>query len=55
MQVRDEAERIVTDGPYADSKEQLGGFCLPECEDLDEALEWEGRSRCAPARSRSGR
>jgi hypothetical protein len=43
VQVRDEAERIVTDGPYADSKEQLGGFCLPECEDLDEALEWAGK------------
>ena len=43
MHVRDEAERIVTDGQYADSKEQLGGFCLPEWEDLDEALEWEGK------------
>jgi hypothetical protein len=33
-------ERIVTDGPFAETKEQLGGFYLLECKDLDEALEW---------------
>jgi hypothetical protein len=33
-------ERIVTDGPFAETKEQLGGFYLIECEGLDEALEW---------------
>ena len=33
-------ERSVTDGPFAESKEQLGGFYLLECKDLDEALEW---------------
>ena len=33
-------ERFVTDGPFAETKEQLGGFCLLECENLDEALEW---------------
>ena len=33
-------ERTVTDGPFAESKEQLGGFYLLECSDLDEALEW---------------
>jgi hypothetical protein len=36
-------ERTVTDGPFAESKEQLGGFCLLECETLDEALEWANR------------
>jgi hypothetical protein len=30
----------VTDGPFAESKEQLGGFYLLECGDLDEALGW---------------
>jgi hypothetical protein len=30
----------VTDGPFAESKEQLGGFYLLECKDLDEALEY---------------
>jgi hypothetical protein len=33
-------ERTVTDGPFAESKEQLGGFYLLECKDLDEALDW---------------
>jgi hypothetical protein len=36
-------ERTVTDGPFAESKEQLGGFYLLECKDLDEALEWAAR------------
>jgi hypothetical protein len=33
-------EPAVTDGPFAESKEQLGGFYLLECKDLDEALEY---------------
>jgi hypothetical protein len=33
-------ERVVSDGPFADTKEQFGGFYLLECADLDEALEW---------------
>jgi hypothetical protein len=36
-------ERVVTDGPYAESKEQLAGFYLLECSDLDEALDWAGK------------
>jgi hypothetical protein len=40
IHVRAGGERIVTDGPFAESKEQLGGFCLLECENLDEALQW---------------
>jgi hypothetical protein len=43
VHVREDGERIVTDGPFAESKEQLGGFCLLECENLDEALEWAGK------------
>jgi hypothetical protein len=35
-----EGEPVVTDGPFAETKEQLGGFYLLECKDLDEALEW---------------
>jgi hypothetical protein len=30
----------TTDGPFAETKEQLGGFYLLECGDLDEALAW---------------
>jgi hypothetical protein len=29
----------VTDGPFAEAKEQLGGFFLVECQNLDEAIE----------------
>ncbi len=31
---------VATDGPFAESKEQLGGFWILECGDLDEAVEW---------------
>jgi hypothetical protein len=34
---------LVTDGPFADTKEVLGGFCLIEAADLDEALELAAR------------
>ena len=37
---RDGDERIVTDGPFAETKEQVGGFYLIDVENLDEALEW---------------
>lgn len=30
---------LLSDGPFAESKEQIGGFCLIECADLDEAIE----------------
>ena len=30
----------MTDGPFAETKEQLGGFWVIRCEDLDEALRW---------------
>jgi hypothetical protein len=33
-------EPIVTDGPFAETKEQLGGFYLLDCSDLDEAIAW---------------
>ncbi|MBE3014144.1 transcription initiation protein [Microbispora sp. NEAU-D428] len=34
-----EGEVLLSDGPFAETKEQLGGFCLIECADLDEAIE----------------
>jgi hypothetical protein len=40
-------ERQVQDGPYADTKEQLGGFILLELPTLDAALKWA--SRCPAA------
>jgi hypothetical protein len=32
-----------TCGPFAETKEQLGGFYLFECKDLDEAIEWAAK------------
>ena len=37
VRVRD-GKRLVTDGPFAETREQLGGFFLIEAKDLDEAL-----------------
>jgi hypothetical protein len=37
VRVRD-GKTLTTDGPFAETKEQLGGFYLLECKDLDEAL-----------------
>jgi hypothetical protein len=34
-----DGETIVTDGPYAETKEQLGGYYLLECASIDEAVE----------------
>jgi hypothetical protein len=42
VQVRN-GETIVTDGPYAETKEQIGGFFLVECGNLDEAIELANR------------
>jgi hypothetical protein len=33
-------DHIVTDGPFAETREQLGGFYTLDCSDLDEALAW---------------
>src|SRR5262245_63418422 len=33
-----EGKRLVTDGPFAETREQLGGYFLVEAKDLDEAL-----------------
>jgi len=36
--------REVTDGPFIETKEQLGGFIVLEVRDLDEALEWAAKT-----------
>jgi hypothetical protein len=40
-------KRLVQDGPYADTKEQLGGFCIIEVPSLDAALDWAARCPAA--------
>lgn len=42
VQVRD-GKRIVTDGPFIESKEVIGGFYVIDVADLDEALDWAAR------------
>lgn len=37
----------MTDGPYAESKEQMGGFWIIEAPDLDAALDWARRGAAA--------
>ena len=38
-----EGRQLVTDGPYAEAKEALGGYFILDCESLDEALSWAAR------------
>lgn len=42
VRVRD-GKRLVTDGPFAETREQLGGYFLIEAKNLDEALDVAGR------------
>ena len=42
VRVRDGKTQVL-DGPYAEAKEQLGGYYLIEAKDLDAALEWAAR------------
>jgi hypothetical protein len=37
-------EITITDGPYAETKEHIGGFWIIEAADLDEALDWAGKA-----------
>ena len=46
VRVRDGA-RLITDGPYTETKEVLGGYYIIECDDLDQAL--EAAARCPAA------
>ncbi len=42
-----EGKSAVLDGPYPDTKEQLGGYYLVDVPDLDAALSWAARCPCA--------
>lgn len=48
---RHDGELVVEDGPFADTKEQLGGYFVIDVPDLDTALEWA--RRCPSADSAS--
>jgi len=42
VQVRN-GKRLVTDGPFAETREQLGGYYMVEAKDLDQAIDIAGR------------
>jgi hypothetical protein len=46
LRIRD-GKRVVQDGPFADTKEQLGGYFIIEAPDLDAALEWAAKAPSA--------
>ncbi len=43
--------RHIVDGPFADTKEMLGGYVILDVADLDAALEWAARAPCVTAGS----
>jgi hypothetical protein len=43
-----DGDRLVQDGPFADTKEQLGGYFIINAPDLDAALDWAARIPAAP-------
>jgi hypothetical protein len=42
VRVRD-GKTMTSDGPFTETKEQIGGYYLFECKDLDEAIAWAAR------------
>ncbi len=42
-----DGRRVVHDGPFADTKEQLAGFFVIDVADLDAALDWAAQAPCA--------
>lgn len=61
VRVRD-GTAMVTDGPFAETKEQLAGYYIIDCENLDEAIDWaakiptgcKGREGCVEIRPMPG-
>jgi hypothetical protein len=43
----DNGEVLTTDGPFAETKEQLGGFWVIQADDLDAALDWAAKGSAA--------
>ncbi|MGH9481508.1 MAG: YciI family protein [Terriglobales bacterium] len=40
LRARPNGEVLITDGPYLEAKEHIGGFWILECADMDQALAW---------------
>jgi hypothetical protein len=50
VRVKD-GKKVTTHGPFAETKEQLGGYYLLNCDNLDEAIDWA--AKCPGAQSGS--
>ena len=48
LRVKD-GERLLSDGPFAETKEQLGGYFIVEAGDLDEAIDWASKMPHLPS------
>lgn len=47
IRAQSDGKLLVTDGPYLDTKEHIGGFWILECKDDDEALAWGRKATVA--------
>ena len=47
LRSQSDGQVLVTDGPYLETKEHIGGFWILECADMDEALAWACKSVAA--------
>ena len=47
LRAQPDGKVLVTDGPYTETKEHMGGFWILECADLDEALAWAKKGAIA--------
>ena len=47
VRIKPRGELLVTDGPYAETKEHIGGFWVLEAADMDEALAWGKKAALA--------
>ncbi len=43
VKIGESGDHVVSDGPFAETKEQLGGYYLLDCKDLDDVLAWAKR------------
>ena len=50
LRAQPDGKVLITDGPYLETKEHVGGFIILKCANLDEALEW-GRKGAAACRA----
>jgi hypothetical protein len=47
LRVQPNGEVVITDGPYVEAKEHVGGISILECADLDEAVKWARKGAIA--------